>query len=61
LIIEFVPKTDPKVRKLLASREDIFSNYTLEGFEEAFTGRYRVLASEKIRNSDRFLYLMEVR
>ncbi len=61
LIIEFVPKTDPKVRKLLASREDIFSKYSLEGFEEAFKERYRILASEKIRNSDRFLYLMEVR
>ena len=58
LIIEFVPKTDPKVRKLLASREDIFSSYTLPGFEEAFGQRFRILSREQIQNSDRHLFLM---
>jgi ribosomal protein L11 methylase PrmA len=33
LIIEFVPKLDPRVRDLLASREDIFVHYTEEEFE----------------------------
>ena len=33
LIVEFVPKSDAKVRILLATREDIFPDYTREGFE----------------------------
>ncbi len=37
LVIEFVPKSDSQVRKLLASREDIFPDYTREGFEAAFS------------------------
>jgi len=37
LIIEFVPKSDSQVKRLLASRLDIFPDYTLEGFKQAFT------------------------
>ena len=37
LVIEFVPKSDSQVQKLLISREDIFPNYTREGFEAAFS------------------------
>ena len=33
LIIEFVPKEDPKVQILLLNREDIFSDYSQENFE----------------------------
>ena len=36
LVIEFVPKEDPMVRKLLATREDVFADYTLDGFRTAF-------------------------
>src|SRR5262249_28081311 len=36
LAIEFVPKTDPQVRTMLALREDVFPGYTREGFEAAF-------------------------
>ena len=59
LIIEFVPKSDSQVQKLLASRKDIFPCYTQEGFAQAF-GRYFVLhAVEPIQKSERILYLME--
>jgi len=58
LIIEFVPKTDAKVKKLLATREDIFPNYTQEGFEEAFREAFDVRARSRIEGSDRVLYLM---
>lgn len=40
LIIEFVPKSDSQVRRLLTSREDIFPDYTLDGFKNAFTQCY---------------------
>jgi hypothetical protein len=43
LIIEFVPKSDPKVKILLATREDVFPTYTQEGFEEAFLEPFEIL------------------
>jgi hypothetical protein len=58
LAIEFVPKSDPKVRFLLASREDVFPEYNQEGFEKAFTGTFSILRRDPIQGSDRILYLM---
>jgi hypothetical protein len=59
LVIEFVPKTDSQVKKLLASREDIFPEYTRDGFESAFRGRFRIHEALEVRDSERVLYLME--
>ncbi len=59
LIIEFVPKSDVQVRRLLATREDVFPDYTIEGFEAAFQLHFRVLAREPVRQSDRVLFWME--
>lgn len=60
LVIEFVPKSDSQVQKLLTSREDIFPNYTREGFERAFSARFNIHKNEVVRDSERMLYLMEV-
>ena len=59
LIIEFVPKSDSQVERLLASREDIFPEYTQAGFEQAFSDYYTIHATEPIQKSKRVLYLME--
>ncbi len=59
LVIEFVPKSDSQVRKLLASRKDIFSDYTRAGFEKAFSAHFRINKAEAVRDSERTLYLME--
>jgi hypothetical protein len=61
LVIEFVPKSDSQVQKLLVSREDIFPNYTREGFEAAFSERFEIHKREAVRDSERALYLMEVK
>lgn len=61
LIIEFVPKEDEKVRQLLATREDIFPEYTRAGFEEAFKERFDTEHAQEIEGSDRVLYLMRAR
>ena len=61
LIIEFVPKTDSQVRRLLASREDIFDRYTQDGFEQAFAQFFTIRRTEQVRESERTLYLMERR
>lgn len=36
-VVEFIPKEDSQVQRMLASRDDIFSGYTLAGFMQAFT------------------------
>ncbi|MBT6060883.1 MAG: SAM-dependent methyltransferase [Anaerolineae bacterium] len=58
LIIEFVPKSDSKVKKLLQSREDIFDEYTLDDFERVFKYRFKIEKKVKINESERHLYLM---
>jgi hypothetical protein len=59
LVIEFVPKSDSQVQKLLTSREDIFPTYTREGFEAAFASCFAIHKCESVRDSERALYLME--
>jgi ribosomal protein L11 methylase PrmA len=61
LIVEFVPKSDPKVQTLLALREDVFPDYTQEAFERAFGDRFDIQASEQVKDSERIMYLMRAR
>jgi ribosomal protein L11 methylase PrmA len=61
LVIEFVPKADPKVQTLLATREDIFPDYTVEGFEGAFAERFVTERREPIAGSERVMYLLRAR
>ena len=58
LIIEFVPKTDSQVQRLLATREDVFPTYNQAGFEQAFSGRFEIVDQTGIQGSERTLYLM---
>ena len=58
LIIEFVPKADRQVQRLLSTREDIFPDYTQPAFEREFGGYFAVQNSVRIRDSERTLYLM---
>lgn len=58
LIIEFVPKSDSQVIRLLATREDIFPDYTEVGFEQAFGKFFDIAAKERVEGSERRLYLM---
>jgi hypothetical protein len=61
LIIEFVPKEDSQVQKLLATREDIFSEYHLAGFERAFSEVFTIYQSIPLQETGRVLYLMEAK
>ena len=58
LIIEFVPKSDAQVSRLLLSRADIFPNYTKEQFERAFARYFTIESTERIKDSERWLYCM---
>jgi hypothetical protein len=59
LVIEFIPKTDEKVKQLLQNREDIFDDYNLQFFKDAFSIHYIIEKEEKISNTDRILFLMK--
>ena len=61
LIIEFVPKTDSQVQRLLSTREDIFAAYTQADFENEFGRFFEISAVEQIKESARVLYLMQKR
>jgi len=57
LAIEFVPKSDSQVKRLLASREDIFPSYTQDGFEAAFAEHFELVERVPVRDSERTLYV----
>jgi len=59
LIIEFVPKEDSQVKRMLAVREDIFNNYTINDFETVFQRHFSLCDKQKIEDSDRVLYLFK--
>lgn len=61
LIIEFVPKADSQVRRLLSSRRDIFDDYHEAGFEAAFSQYFEIEASEPVAGSERTLYRLRRR
>ena len=58
MIIEFVPKEDSQVKRLLATREDIFLDYHLAGFEKAFGQNFEFTRKAAIKGSDGTLYLL---
>lgn len=60
LIIEFVPKRDSQVQKLLRTREDIFDSYSQEEFEKVFSQKFKVLKKNPVTGSKRTCYLMKV-
>ena len=59
LIIEFVPKEDSQVKRLLSSRKDIFPNYTIDGFKKAFSEFYNLLGETPVRDTHRSIHLMK--
>ena len=61
LIIEFVPKSDAQVQRLLRNRLDIFPDYSEDGFELAFGRYYTIGAKRPIQDSPRLLYVMHQR
>ncbi len=61
VIIEFVPKEDSKVQILLASRRDIFTDYTVESFEAAMGKYFKQIEKRPIQGTKRTLYLYKVK
>lgn len=59
LLIEFVPKTDSQVQRMLRIRRDIFSDYSEEGFLTSFLAFFSVEYRMQLVDSDRILFLMQ--
>jgi len=59
LIIEFVPKEDSQVQRLLATRTDIFDGYDVDGFESEFQRSFEIVRKAAIKDSCRQIYLMK--
>ena len=58
LIVEFIPKQDSQVQKLLQNRQDIFSDYSEENFRSCFAKYFLLDKAVKINGTVRTLYLM---
>ena len=58
VILEFVPKSDSQVQKLLATREDVFPDYHERAFEASFGEYFDIAESIPIEGSERTLYLL---
>ncbi len=59
LVLEFVPKSDSQVQRLLATREDIFPEYAKESLEKIFGKYFKIIESVKVEDSERTMYLMQ--
>ena len=55
-VIEFIPKTDPMIQKLLLLRDDIFPNYTQENFEILLNKKVKLIKKMKTNQFGRYLY-----
>jgi ribosomal protein L11 methylase PrmA len=59
LVIEFVPKEDSQVKKLLSSREDIFPEYNQKDFEKIASKYFTIANSFAIASTKRTLYFLK--
>ena len=57
LLIEYVPKDDPNVVRMLQGRADVFEDYTGQNFESALCDAFLIIKRIPIEGSGRILYL----
>ena len=55
-VIEFVPKTDPMIQQMLATREDIFIDYTYDDFVARLRDRAEITDRKVVSKSGRELF-----
>jgi ribosomal protein L11 methylase PrmA len=61
LVIEFVPKGDSQLQRMLATRDDIFDRYTQAEFESTFAEWFTIEQVIPVRDTERTIYLMRRR
>ncbi len=55
-VVEFVPKSDPTVRTMLALRDDIFPDYDEEHFRDLLSQRAQIVREQQISTSGRRMF-----
>ena len=55
-LIEFVPKSDPTVQRMLALREDIFATYSEANFSSLLEREAAIVARRKTSETGRIIY-----
>jgi hypothetical protein len=58
-VIEFVPKSDPMIQRMLRLRKDIFTEYDKDAFERALCRRARIARVLELSPGGRTLYQYE--
>ena len=61
LVVEFVPKGDSQLQRMLATREDIFERYSRADFEAAFAAWFTIEQVIPVRDAERIMYVMKRR
>lgn len=61
VVIEFVDREDPMVRRLLANKAEPYDDYDAAAFERALEAAFRVLRRERLGSGTRTLYLASPR
>jgi hypothetical protein len=56
LVIEYVSRSDDKVRTLLRNKEDKYSDYSRERLESALSGHYEIIRQQSLESENRHLY-----
>jgi SAM-dependent methyltransferase len=59
VIVEFVPKSDNKVKQLLSSKADIFFSYNENHFIDCFSEYFSLIEAHKCEDSERKLFLWQ--
>ena len=57
-IVEFIPRTDKKVKFMLQQKKDIYHNYNEESFVHSFEKYFSIQKNQEIGDSGRILYMM---
>jgi ribosomal protein L11 methylase PrmA len=60
-VVEFVPKDDPMVKRLLLTKRDVYPDYTQEHFEACLEQHFRIKERTGIPESKRTLYSLAPR
>jgi ribosomal protein L11 methylase PrmA len=60
-VVEFVPKADPMVQRLLALRADIFPDYGEEAFMHALSAHAQIVSEATVTGTGRRLFRFERR
>ncbi len=58
-IVEFVPKEDSQVQRMLIAREDIFPDIDMDHFKKAFSEKFDLIETSSVEDSLRTLCLFK--